>query len=92
MPGLCDASDRRNTITMLLFFGTAVPVSLYVVTEGGMASLSSGLLSGVVAGVVVGGLYFGSQCGFSVGKCLGSGVASAGCGVWSDLKGLVGAN
>jgi len=90
MGGLCDESNRRNNITMLLFFGAAVPVSLYIMTQGGVAAIEPGLVSGLVVGGIASGLYFGYKCNFNLGKCLGNGVESTGCGLWTDLKGLVG--
>ena len=64
---LCAEANKRNRTTLLIFFMTAAPLTLYLVGENGATSLVSSALTGVVAGAVTGGLYYGYSCGGPTG-------------------------
>jgi hypothetical protein len=86
--GLCDETNRKSTISLLLFAGTGIPITVYMAADGGIAALEPALLSGVVVGGIVAGLYYLYECDFNLGKCTGSVVASTGCDIWSSITGL----
>lgn len=86
---LCAEANKRNNTTLLIFFMTAAPLTLYLIGENGASSLVSSALTGVVAGAVTGGLYYGYSCG-GLANCVGDGALSVGCGVASDIGSLFG--
>lgn len=85
---LCEESNRKNRITLLIFAGLSVPTAGYILAEQGIAGISSALIGGLVVGGLGAGLYYGYQCNFDLAKCAESGVGSAACGIWTDITSI----
>lgn len=85
---LCEESNRKNRITLLIFAGLSVPTAGYILADQGIAGISSALIGGLVVGGLGAGLYYGYQCNFSLVDCATSGVGSAACGIWTDITSI----